>query len=294
MPQKILIDLNVIAEMVKFDLSKPGVETAGLLLGRLVNGILYVEEMEVGDQQANAVHVEISDEALTQAVIRVSERTDERVIVGWWHTHPGLSSFMSSTDVSTQKRYQSLFADAVAIVIDPAKYGQTKRLADLDFGVYQARDSDYVRLEYETYFAGRSGAIKEQALATLVGGNPDLTLEQVASDPGSFVRIPPLQRVVKSRERLKILKDELPTQDFNTMDQMLDLAEVMASGSIDKIPVDVDPLNEKFERTVNLIEDKLTYIERSNRDREDRMTLFFIMLGLVVEFGIFFAIQYFL
>ena len=38
---------------------------------------------------------------------------------GWIHTHPTQSAFLSSIDVHTQHGYQSLCAEAVAVVCAP-------------------------------------------------------------------------------------------------------------------------------------------------------------------------------
>jgi len=72
----------------------------------------------------------------------LAEELDRRgtgeVIVGWWHTHPGLGAgFMSGTDIATQRRYQSLFPKAVALIVDPIRFTETLNLDDLDLHIYR-------------------------------------------------------------------------------------------------------------------------------------------------------------
>lgn len=40
-------------------------------------------------------------------------------IVGWAHSHPGYTPFMSTDDVETHLRYQALWEPSIALVIDP-------------------------------------------------------------------------------------------------------------------------------------------------------------------------------
>jgi proteasome lid subunit RPN8/RPN11 len=285
--QKLLINIDVIIEIVSFDLSKPNVETAGLLLGKYEDNVLYIEEMEVGDQQANAVHVEISEQALTEAVVRMSSRVDDRVIVGWWHTHPNLSSFMSSTDISTQSRYQSLFPQAVAIVVDPVKYSKTKKIEDLDFGVYQVDGQKYHRLPYEIYMATSSKYSSELLLNQAIfqidvpPSNPNYNKEEIK------LKVPNIDKILSTKKKLKVIKGLLPDQDYNTLDIWLDLGEAFASGTEKDIPIDVKNLIEGFNDNTNALMEKIDFVERLHEDKKDRMTMFLIFIGVALEVGIF-------
>ena len=94
MSGKIVIDASIMAKMIAYDLSQPGKETAGLLIGELRGDDLHIDEVRIGDQEGNAVYVEITEQELINAVIEISGRKDGKSIVGWIHTHPSLSSFM--------------------------------------------------------------------------------------------------------------------------------------------------------------------------------------------------------
>ena len=59
-----------------------------------------------------------------QSIVRVyQEKAPGTHIIGWYHSHPSYSPFMSQTDFATQLRYQKLAKGAiltqpVALVID--------------------------------------------------------------------------------------------------------------------------------------------------------------------------------
>ncbi len=149
MTPKVRITAKALAKMIAFDLKRPGKESAGLLLGREESdGTLYVEDIDVGEQEATAVHVQLTDDALVQIVSRVANRSDNISIIGWWHTHPGLRAFMSPTDVRTQQTYQAMFDKAIAIVLDPLKFEQTHLLEDLDLKVFQVQGEDPVEIPF--------------------------------------------------------------------------------------------------------------------------------------------------
>lgn len=50
--------------------------------------------------------------------LRKKKKNDNLLIVGWWHSHPGFSCFLSTTDVQTQEFFFPL-SYQVALVVDP-------------------------------------------------------------------------------------------------------------------------------------------------------------------------------
>ncbi|MHA2103579.1 MAG: hypothetical protein ACW981_09125 [Candidatus Hodarchaeales archaeon] len=95
-------------------------ETIGFLFGKFSdNGskskvfITDVLPMDSG----SSVYVKVGDYSSVYDVL-LKKAEDNEFIVGWIHSHPGLSIFLSGTDVSTQKLYQQMDPRAVAIVID--------------------------------------------------------------------------------------------------------------------------------------------------------------------------------
>ncbi len=151
MSVKIKISLLVIAKMIKFDDSKPNKETIGLLIGRQNNDYLIVDDIRISKKEGTAVHVEFKEEELIETTIEISKRNDDRVIVGWIHTHPNLTAFMSSTDINTQEIYQSLMDNAIAVVIDSVKFMKTMNIQDLDMKVFRIDNNKPISLEFEVF-----------------------------------------------------------------------------------------------------------------------------------------------
>ncbi|WP_287586953.1 Mov34/MPN/PAD-1 family protein [Candidatus Borrarchaeum sp.] len=118
--------------------SEVSTESGGILVGKMKDEELLINGLETGQQSATHVHVTLHDEFLVETATKYAER-DEK-IVGWYHSHPKMGCFMSSTDIDTQRRYQALFPNAVALVIDPQRP---------IFRFYQVEDSSYTSVEYD-------------------------------------------------------------------------------------------------------------------------------------------------
>jgi len=73
-----------------------------------------------GKTKASEVRVEFDDGVMGEIVTELRQRYPGRIVVGWYHSHPGYGCFMSPTDVETQK---SCFREPyhVALVVDPVK-----------------------------------------------------------------------------------------------------------------------------------------------------------------------------
>lgn len=118
--------------------SEVSTESGGILVGKMKDEELLINGLETGQQSATHVHVTLHDEFLVETATKYAER-DEK-IVGWYHSHPKMGCFMSNTDIDTQRRYQALFPNAVALVIDPQRP---------IFRFYQVDDSSYTSVEYD-------------------------------------------------------------------------------------------------------------------------------------------------
>jgi proteasome lid subunit RPN8/RPN11 len=118
--------------------SEVSTESGGVLVGKMKDEELLINGLETGQQSATHVHVTLHDEFLVEIATKYAER-DEK-IVGWYHSHPNMGTFMSSTDIDTQRRYQALFPNAVALVIDPQRP---------IFRFYRVEDSSYTSVEYD-------------------------------------------------------------------------------------------------------------------------------------------------
>eukprot|EP00252_Welwitschia_mirabilis_P007450 TRINITY_DN1881_c0_g1_i3.p1 TRINITY_DN1881_c0_g1~~TRINITY_DN1881_c0_g1_i3.p1 ORF type:complete len:139 (-),score=22.20 TRINITY_DN1881_c0_g1_i3:20-436(-) len=84
--------------------------------------MFFVTTLIIPKQQSTSDSCDTLDEAEIYAI------QDERSLfpLGWIHTHPSQSCFMSSVDLHTQYSYQVMLPEAIAIVMAPtdsARYG---------------------------------------------------------------------------------------------------------------------------------------------------------------------------
>lgn len=125
-------------------------EIGGFLLGRpcISNGDHYawIIKFVPGDCISSRTHVVIKESTFD----RVWNELDnsELIIMGWYHTHPGLGIFLSQTDIKNCLNYYNK-SYQIAIVIDPIGNdvgtfgwvdGTSTRLAQISASVYIGND----------------------------------------------------------------------------------------------------------------------------------------------------------
>ncbi|MGC9060750.1 MAG: hypothetical protein ACP5JR_05930, partial [Thermoplasmata archaeon] len=112
-------------------------EVMGFLLGDIYkfDNKIYavVRDIVTSDLDASAVHVKFDKESYEKLFEQLEEVPFDYILVGWYHSHPGHTCFLSSTDISTQTKmfpheYHS------AIVVDPINE---------EFAVFGVKDMDY-------------------------------------------------------------------------------------------------------------------------------------------------------
>lgn len=287
--EKIQISLSAMAEMLSFDFSHEGQETAGLLIGHEESDTVYIDQIRVGEQKGNPVHVEISMEELTNAAIEISKRNDNKVIVGWFHTHPGLTAFLSSTDVKTQSIYQSLMPNAVAIVIDGIKYQKNYNYEDLDFGVFRVVNGKQIRLPFmikDSVDFGLKSFLES-------GKTINNTVQTVYSDE-TRIRMPLLDkaRLEALKAIINNLNPHLEVEDITALKSWIELAEAMQDGSIKEVPIDISNLTEKLEDSLVGVENTILDYAESIRQLKASRTLFLIAIGVIIELFAFYIFMF--
>jgi STAM-binding protein len=97
--------------------TKRGIETCGVLLGyKQPDGLLLttiVIPKQTGTRDTCEALPGAEEQILTYAL------SNELVCLGWIHTHPSQSCFLSSIDLHTTLPYQQMLPEAVAIVVAP-------------------------------------------------------------------------------------------------------------------------------------------------------------------------------
>ncbi|WFD35153.1 ubiquitinyl hydrolase 1 [Malassezia cuniculi] len=87
-------------------------ETCAFLLGREQHGALYVTDLVAPPQSGESDSCTADGEELL-----VSYQEEHGLMtLGWIHTHPSQSCFLSSLDLHTQAAYQALLPEAIAVV----------------------------------------------------------------------------------------------------------------------------------------------------------------------------------
>ncbi|KAJ6536203.1 hypothetical protein B0H19DRAFT_963261 [Mycena capillaripes] len=106
-------------------------ETCGLLLGKEAGHLsshYVVETLLVPKQHATSDTCSMDEE---QSIIAFSEPRG-LITLGWIHTHPSQSCFMSSVDLHTHAGFQQMLPEAIAIVCAPK--------AEPSFGIFRLTD----------------------------------------------------------------------------------------------------------------------------------------------------------
>jgi len=96
------------------------IETCGFLTGKLSQNQFKITHLLIPKQSGTSDSCVTSGE---EAMFDYQERHD-LITLGWIHTHPSQTAFLSSVDLHTQLSYQLMLPEAIAIVISP-KYNET-------------------------------------------------------------------------------------------------------------------------------------------------------------------------
>jgi len=134
-------------------------ETGGFLLGQAgfdaESGSWYnwIDEVVlIKPAEANPVHFSFSWKDVDQ--VRAHREREDKALIGWYHTHPGLGIFLSDTDL--QKTHQQLFNEIfqVALVYDPvsgcAGYFFREASGVLDAGIANWREFQLIKLHMDS------------------------------------------------------------------------------------------------------------------------------------------------
>ncbi|XP_057324677.1 STAM-binding protein-like [Microplitis mediator] len=105
-------------------------ETCGILAGKLQLNRLTITHLLIPKQSGS------SDSCLTHNEEEIFDYQDQHdlITLGWIHTHPTQTAFLSSVDLHTHCAYQLMMSEAIAIVCAP-KYDETGYFMLTDHGL---------------------------------------------------------------------------------------------------------------------------------------------------------------
>ncbi|XP_042500238.1 AMSH-like ubiquitin thioesterase 2 [Macadamia integrifolia] len=133
---RLLQDVHISARLMEDflelarDNTDKDLETCGILGAFLEKGIFYVTTLIVPKQESASN----SCQALNEEEIYAIQNEQSLFPIGWIHTHPSQTCFMSSVDLHTHYSYQVMLPEAFAIVMaptDPSRNHGIFRLTDL-------------------------------------------------------------------------------------------------------------------------------------------------------------------
>jgi len=77
------------------------------------------------------VSVEAVDPVFQTKMLEMLKQTGRpEMVVGWYHSHPGMGCWFSGTDVNTQQSFEQLNPRAVGVVVDPIQSVKGKVVID--------------------------------------------------------------------------------------------------------------------------------------------------------------------
>lgn len=107
--------------------TRANLETCGILCGTLVSNALFISKLVIPEQESTSDTCETVNESELFDYVD----GEDLMVLGWIHTHPTQTCFMSSRDLHTHGGYQVMMPESIAIVCAPSKG---------DWGVFRLTD----------------------------------------------------------------------------------------------------------------------------------------------------------
>jgi STAM-binding protein len=97
------------------DNTRKGLEMCGMLCGTTVNNALFISHLVIPEQRCTSDTCDTENESVMLDYCI----NHDLIVIGWIHTHPTQTCFMSSRDLHTQAGYQVMMPESIAIVCAP-------------------------------------------------------------------------------------------------------------------------------------------------------------------------------
>lgn len=95
--------------------TRRNLETCGILCGQLISNAFFISKLVIPEQESSS---DTCDTVNEEALFDYCDSQD-LLTLGWIHTHPTQTCFMSSRDLHTHSGYQVQLAESIAIVCAP-------------------------------------------------------------------------------------------------------------------------------------------------------------------------------
>ncbi|KAL4901375.1 hypothetical protein BDW74DRAFT_160360 [Aspergillus multicolor] len=97
--------------------TRKNLETCGILCGTLISNALFISRLLIPEQVSTSDTCETVNES---AIFDYCD-SEDLMVLGWIHTHPTQTCFMSSRDLHTHCGYQVMLPESIAIVCAPSQ-----------------------------------------------------------------------------------------------------------------------------------------------------------------------------
>jgi|GEM_PF-2804349 len=132
--EKLVLVAELFDQLIGFASSYPSLEWGGVLIGERGKGVSRAcIALFPSQKRQDRCYCEFDGSELVlikNALNSENMRTTKWVNVGWIHTHPNLTVFLSGIDRKSFEAWSALDANAVAVVIDP--FSNNKKIGVFD------------------------------------------------------------------------------------------------------------------------------------------------------------------
>ena len=159
-------------------------ETCGILAGTLISNALFISHLIIPDQTSSSETCDTTE----QGELDLFSYCDNNnlLVMGWIHTHPSQSCFLSSRDLHTSSGYQVMLPEAIAIVCSPRH--------NPDWGIFRLTDPPGLPHVLECRKPGVFHTHEEERLYTDADGR----VGHVVEGPGLGFEVVDLRKNSKS------------------------------------------------------------------------------------------------
>ncbi|MHA1212303.1 MAG: Mov34/MPN/PAD-1 family protein [Candidatus Heimdallarchaeota archaeon] len=231
-------------------------EIGGYLIGYVKTGKVIITEAVYATAESNPTYVSFDNMLQFQIIEELDKKGKGETIIGWFHTHPGMGCFLSGTDIATQKIYQALLPEAIAMVNDGNKFARTRDQKDYKVGFYRVDKSDkYKEISY--------GVIT----------NPNELVKMLTDHVQSEDNVEKIIRSTANAITFDIKREVVSKKDLKL--EVTKLKKALANTR-----ADIKTLKTKLETNQKYLDEQVT--AQTNRNRKSFTILFFLLIGTIV------------
>ncbi|MCK5297827.1 MAG: Mov34/MPN/PAD-1 family protein [Candidatus Heimdallarchaeota archaeon] len=130
------------AKIIDWTSSNTEREIGGYLVGKIIKNKVMITDAIYATADSNPTFVSFDNMLQFKIIKELEKKGSDNTIFGWFHTHPNMGLFLSGTDIATQKIYQALLPEAVALVCDGNTFAKTREQKDFKAQFFRVDKND--------------------------------------------------------------------------------------------------------------------------------------------------------